>query len=87
MSTPSSGIITGISGPVIRAFIHAPVKMFEVAYVGKSKLLGEVIRIQEEYVDIQVYEDTGGVAKGEPVSFDLPPASQFPLSLYPSKNY
>ncbi|MEA4876940.1 MAG: V-type ATP synthase subunit A [Aminobacterium sp.] len=69
MSTPSSGIITGISGPVIRAFIHAPVKMFEVAYVGKSKLLGEVIRIQEEYVDIQVYEDTGGVAKGEPVSF------------------
>jgi V/A-type H+-transporting ATPase subunit A len=43
--------------------------MFEVAYIGHSKLLGEVIRIKGDRVDIQVYEDTSGLTKGEPVIF------------------
>lgn len=65
----SSGKITGISGPVVRGFTLSPVKMFEVAYVGDNKLLGEVIRIEGNSVDIQVYEDTSGVTNGEPIEF------------------
>jgi V/A-type H+-transporting ATPase subunit A len=69
MGVASSGNITGISGPVIGAVTYTPIKMFEVAYIGHSKLLGEVIRIKGDRVDIQVYEDTSGLTKGEPVIF------------------
>ena len=60
MGVASSGNITGISGPVIGAVTYTPIKMFEVAYIGHSKLLGEVIRIKGDRVDIRVYEDTSG---------------------------
>lgn len=69
MGVASSGNITGISGPVIGAVTYTPIKMFEVAYIGHSKLLGEVIRIKGDRVDIQVYEGTSGLTKGEPVIF------------------
>jgi len=42
----SQGIITGVSGPVIQASVYGKVRMYEVPFVGNSRLLGEVIRIQ-----------------------------------------
>lgn len=65
----SKGIITGVSGPVIQACVYGKVRMYEVPFVGNSRLLGEVIRIQGNIVDIQVYENTDGLRAGEPVLF------------------
>ncbi len=65
----TEGVIIGISGPVVTVSTDAPVRMFEIAYVGTSHLLGEVIRIRKKNVDIQVYEDTNGVRRGEGCSF------------------
>ena len=65
----TEGIILGISGPVVTVRSNAPVRMFEIAYVGDAHLLGEVIRIRRDQVDIQVYEDTNGVRSGEKCAF------------------
>ncbi len=41
--------------------------MLEMVYVGHQKLLGEVIQIQKQKTIVQVYEDTVGLKKGDPV--------------------
>lgn len=64
-----TGSVIGISGPVVRATADFPVRMFEIARAGLDALLGEVIRIRDGAVDIQVYEETSGMRVGEPVSF------------------
>lgn len=64
-----TGSVIGISGPVVRATADFPVRMFEIARAGLDALLGEVIRIRDGAVDIQVYEETSGMRIGEPVSF------------------
>jgi len=61
------GKIIRVAGPLIQAVGLAEVKMYEVVHVGKQGLIGEVIEIQGEVVSIQVYEETGGIAPGEPV--------------------
>jgi V/A-type H+/Na+-transporting ATPase subunit A len=63
--------IVKILGPLVTAKIldqaeNAPM-MLETVYVGKSRLLGEVISIEGNEVQIQVYEDTTGIEIGEPV--------------------
>jgi V/A-type H+-transporting ATPase subunit A len=63
------GRVRAVAGPVIRASIDFPVRMFEVAHVGELMLMGEVVRIRGAGVDIQVYEETTGVRAGEPVHF------------------
>jgi V/A-type H+-transporting ATPase subunit A len=60
------GTIYRISGPVVTAQgINA--RMYDVVFVGKEQLMGEVIEIQGDKTVIQVYEDTSGVRPGEPV--------------------
>ena len=63
------GSILSVSGPVVRAHALGPVRMFEVARVGREELIGEVVRLQNDVVDIQVYEETMGLRTGEPVWF------------------
>jgi len=41
--------------------------MYEVVRVGKQQLIGEVIEVGEEEFTAQVYEETSGLAPGEPV--------------------
>ena len=65
-----TGVVTGISGPVVTVKPNQPVYMFEVTRVGPSGLLGEVIRISRGSVFVQVYEDTSGLAYGDPVAFE-----------------
>ncbi len=65
-----TGVISGISGPVVTVKPRQPVYMFEVTRVGSSGLLGEVIRIQKGSVYVQVYEDTSGLAYGDEVVFE-----------------
>ena len=42
-------------------------KMREMVLVGEKKLIGEVISINEDIGTIQVYEETEGLKKGEPI--------------------
>jgi len=42
--------------------------LYELARVGEQGLLGEVIRLDGDVGTIQVYEDTSGLAAGEPVA-------------------
>jgi V/A-type H+-transporting ATPase subunit A len=61
------GKIYRIAGPlVIAEGISNPV-MYEVVYVGKEGLIGEVIGVRGDRVYIQVYEETSGLTVGERV--------------------
>lgn len=65
--TGLQGEITRISGPVVGASGLERARLYDVARVGNMGLVGEIIRITENTVTIQVYEDTSGVRAGEPV--------------------
>ncbi len=60
----SEALIKWISGPVLRAQAQGVFFINEAVRVGKQKLLGEVIRIQEQEIVAQVYEDTSGLRPG-----------------------
>ena len=68
--------IIKINGPVIVATGDADFAMHDMVYIGKNRLLGEVIKIEKNDVTIQCYEDTSGMKIGEDVI-----ASQEPLSV------
>ena len=55
------GSILSVSGPVVRAHALGPVRMFEVARVGREELIGEVVRLQNDVVDIQVQPHADGI--------------------------
>ncbi len=59
--------VYGINGPVVTVKGVTPFSMEEMVYVGKNRLIGEVISVNTDYVTIQVYEDTVGLKPGEPV--------------------
>lgn len=61
------GVISKISGPVIQAKKMRGSHMGDVVKVGKEKLIGEIIRLNEDNATIQVYEETTGIMPGEPV--------------------
>jgi V/A-type H+-transporting ATPase subunit A len=61
------GRIYGINGPVISVKGNLGFRMNEMVYVGKSRLVGEVIGLTKEETTIQVYEETSGLFPGEPV--------------------
>lgn len=42
-------------------------RLHDMAYVGEKKLIGEIIRLQQQKATIQVYEDTSGLRIGEPI--------------------
>ena len=61
------GKIYGINGPVIYLKGKNGFKMSEMVYVGKEKLVGEVISLDKDMTTIQVYEETSGLRPGEEV--------------------
>ena len=62
-----TGVIYGINGPVIYMRDAVGFKMAEMVYVGKERLVGEVISITGNMTSVQVYEETGGLIPGETV--------------------
>ncbi|MEW5961431.1 MAG: V-type ATP synthase subunit A, partial [Chloroflexota bacterium] len=68
MNQASSGVIVRIAGPVVVAEGLAGVHIYDVVYVGQMRLVGEVIRLSGNLATIQVYEDSGGLRVGEPVT-------------------
>jgi len=60
-------LIFGINGPVITLLGDTGLSLMEMVYVGKDKLVGEVIGINERETTVQVYENTTGLHPGEEV--------------------
>ncbi len=67
MSNRNQAVINWISGPVLRAHTRDAFTVYEAVLVGVQALLGEVIRIEEDLVVVQVYEDTSGMRPGDVV--------------------
>ncbi len=62
-----TGRIYRVAGPLVVAEgIESP-RMYEIVYVGREGLIGEVIAIRGGYAYIQVYEETRGLTVGENV--------------------
>lgn len=62
-----ANVIYSINGPVVKIRNTKDFSMLEMVYVGKNKIIGEVISITSQETTIQVYESTTGLKPGEPV--------------------
>ena len=60
-----TGTIYGVNGPVIYLKGNTGFKMSEMVYVGKERLVGEVIALDKDLTTVQVYEETTGLRPGE----------------------
>ena len=63
----NTATIYGINGPVIYLKGNTGFRMSEMVYVGKEKLVGEVIARTKDMTTVQVYEETSGLRPGEEV--------------------
>ncbi|HSQ68809.1 MAG TPA: hypothetical protein VLM41_01895, partial [Steroidobacteraceae bacterium] len=63
----SKARISWIGGPVLRAKMEAPFRVYEALSVGRGGLLGEVIQLRGNELVAQVYEDTTGLEPGDEV--------------------
>ncbi|MBI3154705.1 MAG: V-type ATP synthase subunit A [Burkholderiales bacterium] len=59
--------ITALSGPVLQALAQGAFRVGEAVEVGPARLPGEIIRLEGDRFTAQVYEDTTGLAPGDPV--------------------
>jgi len=64
----ADAIISWISGPVLRARCKGGFRLSDAILVGDRNLLGEVIRVSDEGIVAQVYEDTTGLRPGDRVA-------------------
>ncbi|MBP3702970.1 MAG: V-type ATP synthase subunit A [Lachnospiraceae bacterium] len=63
----ATGKIHGINGPIVYLAGDLGFKVSEMVYVGKERLVGEVIGLTKERTVIQVFEETTGLKPGEEV--------------------
>ncbi|MBO5060099.1 MAG: V-type ATP synthase subunit A [Clostridia bacterium] len=63
----ADGVIKKVSGPLVVAEGMQDANMYDVVYVSRHKLIGEIIEIHEDRASIQVYEETSGLGPGEKV--------------------
>jgi V/A-type H+-transporting ATPase subunit A len=64
MTTPR---LTRVVGSLAEASPLPEVSLYELTRVGSGSLMGEVVRIDGDTATIEVFEDTNGLAIGEPV--------------------
>lgn len=62
-----SGIIYGVNGPIVYIKGRTEFLMGEMVYVGRERLVGEVITLTADMTTIQVYEETSGLKPGDMV--------------------
>lgn len=72
--------IYGINGPIVTVNSTDGFSMQEMVFVGKDRLVGEVIGIEKGITTIQVYEVTTGLTPGQPV---YPAGNPLALTLGP----
>ncbi len=73
--TQEHGAIYSISGPLVVGENIPGARLYDVVYVGSSRLIGEIIEIREQKAWIQVYEETSGLTVGEPIETSGSPLS------------
>lgn len=70
---PPQGKIIAINGPILRVKGLKVAKVRDMVSIGDLHLFGEIIRLKDDIVTIQSYEETEGVRLGEAVtSFNRP---------------
>ncbi|MBN2875183.1 MAG: V-type ATP synthase subunit A, partial [Spirochaetales bacterium] len=69
--TDTKGAVTGVNGNMVSVRVDGAVSMNEVAYivVGDTHLKAEIIRVQGDIVQTQVFEMTKGIRVGDRVEF------------------
>ncbi|MBE6737180.1 MAG: V-type ATP synthase subunit A [Ruminococcaceae bacterium] len=70
-----SGTIRKIAGPLVIADNMRDANLFDVVRVSNQRLIGEIIEMHGDAASIQVYEETSGLAPGEPVESTGAPLS------------
>ena len=63
----SQGKIIKVSGPLVVASGMQEANIQDICRVGNLGLIGEIIEMRQDQASIQVYEETSGLAPGEPV--------------------
>ncbi|MDN7023771.1 V-type ATP synthase subunit A [Methanoculleus sp. FWC-SCC1] len=63
-----TGEVVRIAGAVVSAKNLAGARMYDVVRVGDKQLVGEIVVLEGDVATIQVYEETEGIAPGEPVT-------------------
>jgi len=71
-----AGRVTEISGWTVRVRAEQPLSLREVVLIGTERLIGEVVALERHEAIVQVYEETAGIAPGDPLF-----ATGEPLSL------
>ncbi len=69
------GKIFTVSGPVVVAEQMFGTAMHELVYCGPDKLVGEIIKLEQDRATIQVYEETAGLGTGDVVESTGKPLS------------
>jgi V/A-type H+-transporting ATPase subunit A len=64
----STGRVVRVDGPLVEVEGLVPAAMSWLVEMGARRLLGEVVAIHQETVDVQAYEYTGGLAVGATVT-------------------
>jgi len=67
MATVREGKVFSVSGPVVIADEMSGSAMYELVRVGHQRLVGEIIRLENDMATIQVYEETSGLTVGDPI--------------------
>jgi V/A-type H+/Na+-transporting ATPase subunit A len=67
MTNRITGQVRRVNGPVIEVMGITDAQMFELVQVGEERLIGELIKLEADSAVVQVYEDTTGIAPGDPV--------------------
>ncbi|HSN14022.1 MAG TPA: V-type ATP synthase subunit A [Anaeromyxobacteraceae bacterium] len=62
----ATGELVRIAGPTVMVRGLDCAALNEVVWVGPERLLGEIIRVEEGLATVQVYEETAGLALGDP---------------------
>ena len=68
----TTGIVKGIISNLVTVEVNGPVAQNEICYIflGETKLMAEVIKVNGKNASIQVYESTRGVQEGCKVEFE-----------------
>ena len=60
--------IYSVNGPVVKVVGGKGLAMMDMVYAGNEQLIGEVVGVEGDMTTVQVYEDTAGLAPGQPVT-------------------
>ena len=72
LNKKTTGIVTGIISNLVTVEVDGPVSQNEICYIylGETKLMAEVIKVNGRFASVQVYESTRSLKKGDKVEFE-----------------